>query len=191
MTDQQPGMLGGTKQPLWKWLIPILGSLILVVFIFGVVLPNFIDYDAVFRSIGEITFSEWLILGAVAAVRLIPEGWIYQAGLPGISLGRGMSTFLVTASLNNIPPGGFDLVARYQMARSWGISSTGASTATLATWFFVSFPRLVLPVIAVALLTLRRIRDETIDALAVIGILVTIVLTVLVVLAVRSERFVL
>ena len=86
-----------------------------------------IDFPA---TIGQITLVEWLVLIALAAVRLIPEAWIYQAALPGISFGRSMTTFLVTASLNNVPPGGLDLVARYQMARSWGVSVTGASTAT-------------------------------------------------------------
>ena len=190
MVETTSGELGGTKEPLWKRFLPIVISLGLVVFMFGWVLPQYIDYEAVSRSIGEITFSEWLLLVALAALRFLPEAWMYRAALPGISLGRGLSTFLVTASLNNIPPGGLDLVARYQMARSWGVSATGASTATLATWFFVSFPRLVLPVIAVALLTLRRIRNETLDMLALIGIAVTLVLIVVVVLVMRSNRFV-
>lgn len=190
MTETSPGDLGGSKEALWKRLLPIVLSLALVVFIFGWLLPQYIDYDAVFRAIGKVRFGEWMLLVLFAAIRLIPEAWIYQAALPGIGFRRGLTTFLVTASLNNIPPGGLDLVARYQMARSWGVSPTGASTATVATWFYVSFPRLMLPVIAVGLLTLDYIRDETMDQLALIGILVTVVLTVLVVLAVRSERFI-
>ena len=190
MEDQAAFELGGAKEPLWKRLLPILLSLGIVVFIFGWLLPQYIDYDAVFRSIGKIELSEWALLLLVAVLRMIPEAWIYQAALPGLRFSRGLTTFFVTATLNNIPPGGLDLVARYQMARSWGISPIGASTATVATWFFVSFPRLVLPVIAVGLLTFRQIRDDTLDALALIGIVATVVLAVGVTLIMRSDRFV-
>lgn len=190
VTDRTDEVLGGTKEPLWKRLLPIVGALVLVVFIFGWLLPQYVDYEAVFSSIRQVSGWEWVVLLLLAGVRLVPEAWIYQAALPGISFGRGLSQFLVTASLNNIPPGGLDLVARYQMSRSWGVSPTGASTATIATWFFISFPRLVLPVIAVGLLTLRRIRDDTLDLLATIGIVATVVLTVVLVIAVRSDRFV-
>ena len=190
MTDSDLGSLGGEKEPLWKRLLPVLLSLALVIFIFGWLLPQYIDYEAVFRAIGNISITEWALLIALAFVRMVPEAWIYQSALPGITFNRGVSTFLVTASLNNIPPGGLDLIARYQMARSWGVSPTGASTATVATWFFVSFPRFVLPVIAVALLSLRRIQDETLDSLALLGIAVTVGLLVVVTLLMRSERFI-
>ena len=191
MPDREPDPVGGIKEPLWKRSLPILGSLVLVGFIFGWLLPQYIDYEAVFRSIQTIEMSEWAVLLAFAGLRILPESWIYLAALPGITQRRAVEQFLVTASLNNVPPGGLDLIVRYQMARSWGISPTGASTATVATWFFVTFPRFVLPVIATGLLTIRHIRDDSMDLLAIIGIVATVLLSVLFIVAVRSESFVL
>jgi len=43
------------KQPLWKRLLPAVLGLGIVIILFGWVLPQFIDYDAVFRSIGAIS----------------------------------------------------------------------------------------------------------------------------------------
>lgn len=191
MPDRETDVLTGAKEPLWKRSLPIVGSLLLVLFIFGYLLPQFVDYDAVFRAIGEISVSEWLLLLVASVLRVVPEGWIYQASLPGISTNQGITQFLVTAAVNNVPPGGLDLVARYQMARSWGVSASGATTATMGSWFFVSYPKLLLPVIAVVLLDIRRLGDATIDFLAILGLVVTIVLTVLFIIAMRSERFVL
>lgn len=93
--------------------------------------------------------------------------------------------------MNNVPPGGLDPVARYQMARSWGVSASGATTATMGSWFFVGYPKLLLPAIALVLLEVQRIRDETINFLTALGLTVTIGLTVVFLIAMRSERFVL
>ena len=43
-----------SKAPLWKRLLPIAGALVIVVVIFGWVLPQFIDYEAAFCAIGDL-----------------------------------------------------------------------------------------------------------------------------------------
>lgn len=184
VTKQQPG----EKTPLWKRILPIGLAFLVVVIIFGWVLPQFIDYDAVFRAIGEITGTEWILLLAVGLFRIIPEAWVYQAALPGLRMSQGASEFLVVSALNNVPPGGLDLIARYQMSRSYGMDQATATTATMGTWFFVSYPKLMLPVIALILLELRQIRDDTIDTLAIVGLVIIVVITVVVVIAVRSRK---
>ena len=177
------------KEPLWKRSLPVLGSLLIVVFIFGWVLPQFIDYDAVFRAIGKISAWEWVILLLAAAIRFIPEGLVFRAALPGLGWKQGASQFAVTQALNNIPPGGLDLIARFQMSRSWGLSAGAATTATIGTWFFGSLPRLVMPAFAVVFLAAERLRDDTLDTLALIGFSVVLVLTIAVLLMVRREGF--
>lgn len=70
----------------------------MVLFIFGYLLPQFVDYDGVLRAIGEIWTSEWLLLLLLSVLRVIPEGWGFQAALPGATLPQGISQFLVTAA---------------------------------------------------------------------------------------------
>ena len=176
------------KQPLWKRLLPTVLGLGIVVFLFGWVLPQFIDYDAVFRSIGSISFFEWVVLLVVAGIRFIPEGWIYLAAQPGLTTRQGMQLFLVAETLSNVPPGGLDLISRFQMTRSWGFSAASSTSATIASWVFSSLSKLVLPIFAVLFLAVREIREDDLDALALLALIVVGVGTVAVVLLLRSPK---
>lgn len=160
---------------MWKRLLPIVGGLGVVVVLFGWVLPQFIDYEAVFRSIGTIGPSQWLILIVIAFLRFLPEGWIYVAAQPGLSIFQGTQLFLVSETLSNVPPGGLDLVSRYQMARSWGYPPSSSTSATIASWVFTALSKLVLPIVAVALLAVRRVRSDDLDLLALIAFALVIV----------------
>ncbi len=82
----------------------MVAALAIIVFVFGWVLPQSIDYDAVFREIGEIKANEWALLVIVAALRLVPEGWVYMAAQPGLTTKQGLSMFLVSNALAMVPP---------------------------------------------------------------------------------------
>lgn len=166
MTEERasPAGLESNRAPLWKRALPIIGALAIVVFIFGWVLPQFIDYDAAFRAIDEINAVEWTVLLIVASLRFVPEGWVFVSAQPGLNTKQGTSLFLVANALANVPPGGLDLVSRYQMTRSWGFPASSATAGTVASWIFSTFGKLVLPVIAVLVLAVRRIGNDELDA---------------------------
>ena len=163
---------GVEKAPLWKRAIPILVSLGILVYLFGYVLPQTIDYGAVFRAIGGIDAVEWGLLLIVAGVRLIPEGWIYVASQPGLRLGQGLSMFLVSNAMSMVAPGGLDLVSRFQMSRGWGFTPAEATSATIGSFVFSTFGRLSMPILAGLLLNLRRVRSDEMDFLAVLAFLI-------------------
>jgi uncharacterized membrane protein YbhN (UPF0104 family) len=169
MTDETPHT-PPEKQPLWKRALPIVIGLAIVVFLFGYVLPQFIDYEAVFRSIGEISWWEWGILLVLAGIRFVPEGWIYIAAQPGLTTSQGTQLFLVAETLSNVPPGGLDLISRFQMTKSWGFSNASSTSATIASWVFTSLSKIVLPIFAVALLAIDEIQDDGLDGLALLGL---------------------
>lgn len=135
---REPDSRRSEKAALWKRLLPIIGGLAIVVVLFGWVLPQFIGYEAVFRAIGKIDAVEWLVLIVVAGIRFLPEGWIYVAAQPGLSMGQGVRLFVVAETLSNVPPGGLDLVSRYQMTRSWGFEASASTSATIASWIFTT-----------------------------------------------------
>ncbi len=176
------------KQPLWKRLLPAVLGLGIVIILFGWVLPQFIDYDAVFRSIGAISYFEWIILILVAAIRFVPEGWIYIAAQPGLSTRQGTQLFVVAETLSNVPPGGLDLISRFEMTRSRGFSAASSTSATIASWVFSALSKLVLPIFAVLFLSTSSIRDDDLDALALLGLIIVVVGTVAVVLILRSPK---
>ena len=176
------------KRALWQRLLPAVGGIALVVILFGWVLPQFIDYEAVFRSIGDIDGLEWAILVLIAMARFVPEGAIYLAAQPGLSITQGIKLFLVSETLSNVPPGGLDLVSRYQMTRSWGFEPSSATSATIASWIFASLSKLILPIAAVAFLWLRRVSDETVELIAVVAFFAVVAGIAGIAVVVRSER---
>lgn len=186
MTADQPS--GPEKQPLWKRALPIVLGVAIVIFLFGFVLPQFIDYEAVFRSIGKIEWWEWAILLVIALIRFVPEGWIYLAAQPGLSTSQGTQLFLVAETLSNVPPGGLDLISRFQMTRSWGFSAASSTSATIASWVFSSLSKIVLPILAVALLAIDNIQDDGLDALALLALVLVAAATAAVTLILRSAN---
>jgi hypothetical protein len=176
------------KAPLWKRLLPIAGGLAIVVFVFGWVLPQFIDYESAFRAIGEIDAFEWIVLIIVAVIRFIPEGWLFVAAQPGLNTKQGMSLFLVANTLSNVPPGGLDLISRYQMTRSWGFPASSATAGTVASWVFATFGKLVMPILAALILATRRIADDQLDFLAIIGLAIVVGGAILLAMVLRSPE---
>ena len=172
-----------------KWL-PLLVTVGLMLFIFGFVLPQFIDYEAVFRAIGDISIGSWLILAILTAWQFIPAGWLLQSSLPGLKLKQGVTVGTVTNAVANIPPGGLDLIVRYHMTRGWGFSAQAATTSTMLTWVFDTAAKLIMPVFAVLFLSLVRIRDDDLDFLAILGLTIVVVGAVLIAVGLRSTRFV-
>jgi len=172
-----------------KWL-PLIITVGLMVFIFGWVLPQFIDYDAVFNTIGNIEAATWLLLGLLAAWQFVPAGWLLQSSLPESTLKQGVTVATVTNAVANIPPGGLDIVVRYHMTRNWGFSSQAATTSTMLTWVFDTTAKLLMPVIAVFLLSLARIRNEDLDFFAVLGLSIVVVGAFLITAGLRSTKLV-
>jgi len=188
MVDDSIG--DGTRQSgLRKWL-PLLLTVGLMLFIFGVVLPQFIDYDAVFSAVGDMSMTAWLLLALLTAWQFVPMGWLLQASLPGSTLKQGVTVASVTSAVANIPPGGLDLVVRFHMTKNWGFSAPAATTSTMLTWVFDTTAKLLMPVLAVLFLSLARIRNDDLDFLAILGLAIVVIGSVLIAIGLRSTKFV-
>lgn len=169
--------------------LPVVVSVLVMIVVFGFVLPQFIDYQAVFRAIGNVSAAYWLVLVLLTAVQFVPDGWTLQASLPGSTLRQGVTASTVTMAVANIPPGGLEVVVRYHMTRGWGFTQQAATTSTILTWIFVTASKLLMPVIALVLLSLNRIRDEDVEFLAALGLVVVIAGGLLIVFGLRSTVF--
>ena len=176
------------KTPLWKRLLPTVVTVGIVVYIFGWVLPQSIDYAAVIRGIGAIEGHQWFILVLIAGVRLVSRGVIYMTAQPGMTTRQGLSLYLVSNTMAMIPPGGLDLITRFQMCRGWGFTPADSTSATIGSYIFTTLSKFVLPLIAVLLLDLRRIQDDDLDALAIIGLVAVVIGGALLFIVIRSEN---
>lgn len=179
----------GSTSPLRQWL-PVVVSVLVMIVIFVFVLPRFIDYEAVFRAIGNIPVVYWLALGLLSAVQFVPDAWTLQASLPGATLRQGVTTATVTMAVANVPPGGLEVLVRYHMTRGWGFSAQAATASTILTWIFATTSKLLMPVIAFFLMSLARIRDQDIDFLAGLGMTLVVIGGLVIGLGLRSERFI-
>ncbi len=87
--------------------------------------------------------------------------WCYTftitASLPGLSHPRALIVNLCGSSVGNLLPGGgaAGLAATYAICRSWGFSRASVSTSAVVTGVWNTLARLVLPVLAIAFLTVN------------------------------------
>ena len=90
-------------------------GLVVVIFIFGFVLPSVIDYETVFDVLGSLEPQDYFIMLAAGLLLYIPEGALYASIMPGMGLRRGMSAWVGSTAVSTTIPGA-DLVVRYAYA---------------------------------------------------------------------------
>ena len=165
-------------------------SAVLVVFIFGYVLPKVADFSEVWRAIRDMTPGEDVTLIVAAAWNLMTYWFVWMAVLPGLPLKQAaVSTEASTAVANTVPAGSYLAVAlNYTMIHSWGFRRSIVTLALLISGVWNNFAKLALPVIALVALALggqvtaARVLAATMGIAALVGSLV------LFAYALRSER---
>ncbi len=164
-------------------------GVVVAVFVFGVVLPRVVDYGVVWETLRSLSAADLAVLLAAGLVYYLPEGWLYALVTPGMSLWQGIKSWVASTGVGSTVPA-VDMVTRYGMARSWGLSAPVAMRGIFLSGAFDWLVKFSIPVLGVVLLLIAGVQD--LGYLAVIagvsGVLLGLVLLVLVG-AVRSERF--
>lgn len=129
-------------------------SLGVVLGIFAGILPRIAPYSEVWTSITSLTCFElvtMLAATAFASAAIWPQ---IVASLPGLTLGQSAVTSQAsTAVANTLPAGGMLAVGvHFAMCRSWGFTDPAIALSTFMTFVWNTFFKLVLPVIALAIL---------------------------------------
>jgi len=163
-------------------------GLVVVIFIFGFVLPSVIDYETVFDVLSNLEPQDYLIMLAAGLLLYVPEGALYASIMPGMGLRRGMSAWVGSTAVSTTIPGA-DLVVRFGMYRSWGFTVERTMLGVFLSGLFDNIVKFSLPALAVILfaLTGQDLGDFVWIGLIALGVL--ILGTVIVVGMVRSERF--
>ncbi|MFV9671897.1 MAG: lysylphosphatidylglycerol synthase transmembrane domain-containing protein [Acidimicrobiia bacterium] len=172
-----------------KQIIAGIITLITLVFVFGVVFPQFADYSEAWDAVQEMSSTALVFLVVATVILIIVYVWPYQAALPGLKYGPGFvvrqTSFLIS---NVIPAGGaFGLAIQYSMLSSYryGAAETTAAIGITSTWN--TFVTLSLPVIgAVALVIIGQGTSQA-YALAGIGLLAIVGIVALFVAIFWSE----
>ena len=169
----------------------IVGVLIVV---FGIILPQFIDYSDVAAAFRDLTIQQILVMTALGIVAWIASGLIFSALIEGLSWIRGTMSWLVLAGIGaSVPFGPWNMGVLWVVVRGWGVSNT-AATAGVALYGVVNeLSRLALPLIAIVALIVSGDLTTgqnagTARTIAILSAIAFVVVVGLIIGVVRSER---
>jgi uncharacterized membrane protein YbhN (UPF0104 family) len=147
--ERAPSRPGGTSQRVVRVLLPA----VVVVVVFAVVLPRVADLSEVWEQVRAMTGIELTSLLVLGVWNLASYALVYQAALPGLSVGRALLvTEASTAVANTVPAGaGFGIGVTWTMLASWGFRRPEITLLVLVTGVWNIFAKLALPVAALAI----------------------------------------
>ena len=165
-------------------------TLLILVLVFAVVLPQFGDYGAAWDAVTEM--SVWqlvLIVGATLAMILIYV-LPFQAALPGIRYWPAFKVRQTSFMISNVVPmgGAFGLAVQYGMLQSYGFGAAPATATIGITSAWNTFVTLSLPVIALIALMFAGEATAEATSITVIAALIVVAAIVVFALILRSEN---
>jgi uncharacterized membrane protein YbhN (UPF0104 family) len=121
-------------------------------FVFGWLLPQFIDYDEVWDALTELDAWEVVVLFGLGLARIPTEALMYRAFLPGLGLWRGSEAYLSSNFAGQVLPPPSASVVQYGYFRGAGYAPDAAGLAALGSFLFPMVGRFLLPLVALILL---------------------------------------
>lgn len=179
------GAAGGRGRLIAQMVVAVL-FLALILF---VLLPQLIDYRAVWDALTKIEPWQIGVLLALGFLRIFCKAWQNAAVIPGLPIGTAARAYLSANSLADFAPPPADLAVRYGMYRAQGIDTTMASTGILLTGLYDNAAKLAIPVFTLVVLVASGVDDQAVWELLVIGGSALVGGIVIVALALRSEQF--
>ena len=161
----------------------------LIVFVFGIVLPRLVDYDAVRAAIAALTTWQLALLVASSIVAYVAGAGPSRVLVPGLSWPHAVGSDLAARAVASTVPGPTDVATRLVLYRQWSIPTTVATAGIVLAGLFEAFSYFALPPIATAgvLVTGHPTQSRAL-VFALIGLIVLVVAAILLVSIVRSEN---
>jgi uncharacterized membrane protein YbhN (UPF0104 family) len=150
----------------------VVGALL---FVFGWILPQFIDYDEVWEALTQLDAWELLVLLGLGLMRVPTEALMYRAFLPGLRLWRGSEAYLSSNFAGQLLPPPSASIVQYGYFRGGGYRSDAAGLAALGSFIFPTIGRFLLPLVALVLLLVTGEITGSILLAAALALVVTAV----------------
>ena len=164
-------------------------GIVVIALIFGVILPQLIDYGEVWKAMKRLSFTQLLLLMVLASLRMGASALLYASVIPGLGFKYSVQSYLASNTVAEIAPPPADLAVRFGIYRSLGIGAEPAGVGIILSGIFSIGARLAIPVIALIALVATGVDDDVIWLLAVAGAAAVIGAAGIVVLSIRSEDF--
>jgi putative heme transporter len=169
----------------------VLGALGLAVVAvtFAVVLPRIASYTDVWDVVKQLDTTWLLALGAAVVVNVVTYAPPWMIALPGLRFRQALPFTQASTALTYVAPGGglVGMAGSYGLLRTWGFRSSEVARAVTLTGIWNQLANLLLPVIAVVLLSMDEQRSPLLTTVAVVGASVFAVAVVLLALVFWSD----
>ena len=142
----------------------------ILIFIFAILLPQFIDYGQVIEAMRTLTLGQILLLLVLGLARIWFEAGVYNVLIPGLRWWPGFKAWAASNSVAFVAPPGADLAIRYGMYRSVGVGGESAGAGIVLSWFFTTGIKLVIPVVALVLIVLDGVDDDTTVTVTIVAV---------------------
>jgi uncharacterized protein (TIRG00374 family) len=165
-------------------------TLVILVLVFGVVLPQFGDYDAAWEAIADMDAWQLGMIALATVVMIAIYVLPYPAALPMISYWQAFKVRQTSFMISNVVPAGgaFGLAVQFGMLQSYGIAAAPSTAAIGITGAWNSFVTLSLPVTALIGLAISGQASVEAGAITVVATLAVVVAVVLFALVLRNEE---
>jgi uncharacterized membrane protein YbhN (UPF0104 family) len=164
----------------------------ILVVVFGLLLPRFVDYTAVAAALRSLTLPELVLVTAIGAVAWFATGLLYVAVVPGLSVLRANAAYLILSGIgSSIPFGPWNMGVVWVVLRGWGIPNPVATGGIALYGVINTIGRLGLPLLAIAFIVLGGAATgvhTTAIAIAVISVVLFFVTTAVLLALIRSDR---
>ncbi len=169
----------------------IIGVLVVV---FGIILPRYVDYSDVFEAFKDLTLSQFLVMTALGAVAWVLSGLIFSALIEGLAWLRGTMSWLILAGIGaSVPFGPWNMGVLWVVVRGWGTANAPATSGIALYGVINILSRMFLPLFGIVALALAGDLANATNAgaawtIAIVSALAFVLVTGLIVGIVRSER---
>jgi uncharacterized protein (TIRG00374 family) len=166
-------------------------STVLIVAVFGFLLPKLADYADVWETIRDLDTWDAIALAFVGVWTLFALVPVVLVSQPGTRVMEGFVDLNAGTAVANTVPGGsaIGIGINWAMFDSWGFTPAEYTLATLVSGVWNNFMKLSLPVVALVALALTGdLRGSFVPA-AIIGVAVMVAAIVFFALVLHSDEF--
>jgi uncharacterized protein (TIRG00374 family) len=147
---------GATEMPSRR--AAILRTLLLLgvlLFIFGIVLPRFVDYQEVLASFEALTAQQFILISILGVFAWFVSGLVYVVVIPGLPALRGMAAYLILSGIGaSVPFGPWNMGVVWVVLRGWGISIQESTTGIALYGVINTLGRFALPLVALVIMAI-------------------------------------
>lgn len=157
MTDEQAaGLPGSDRGPWWRQVLSGLVTVVVLVLVFGFVIPQLADYGEIADRLRGISAGWWFVLAASSIVFLAAYPIVLETVIRTLRYREAFVNHMTgTAITNSLPSGGaIALGLNYAMYLSWGLTPESVSAGMLAAGVWDWFGRISVPILAVLVVAL-------------------------------------